>query len=211
MNPEYKDLTSLIRRNAPIFIGMLVMFVCSMLYCTFSATVGRLDNATGVLLFGHMVGNISRYWDPFIMGVFAGIVTYLWGKVPPVRPYRWVEFSTEQCVAFGFLVIPILGYLVWKSLGSYFVLWNCAELFMVGLVGTQFTPFGMRGAVVPLAINVLVNFSEFGIVAAILFFTLIYLGKWISWWVVNVIRHGFKGAKSALKSSGDAGAVVQQS
>lgn len=206
------DLTSsLIRRNAPIFIGMLVMFICSMLYCMISANLGHLESAAGVLLFGIRVGNISRYWDPFIMGVFSGIVTYCWGKVPPVRAGFIKSLYRTECIIIGFLIFSILSRLLGKGLTTYIEAYNCSGAFLACVMLIAITPFGMRGAVASTVMCTISVDVVYGSIPAVLLVTLVYLSKWMNWWIFNIIRHGFTGAKSALKSSGDAGAVVQQS
>ncbi len=200
MNSEFRSLFSLVRQNAPVIVGMLVMFVCSMLYCASSAMFGRLGDATGVLLFGHTVGNISRYWDPFIMGVFAGFVTYFWGKVPPIR-YCWSNATNLAIAGAGssLVLVMILNENYWKvfnGIGFSGGFMGCLAIIIV-------TPFGMRGAIVSTVFCSLGLFLEQGVVTAVFFVTLVYLGKWINWWVVNIIRHGFTGAKNALRSSAD--------
>lgn len=201
MNSEFR--LPLNRYTLPAIIGMLVMFVWAVLQSLCGVISGPLGDSAGVLLFGHTVGNISRYCDPFVLGAFATIVAFCWNKIPPVRPYGWLAMSNRQRIAFCFLVGPV-SYRVWKTvLGSNFVALNCDEFFMVWLVAIQFLPFGMRGAIgiVGLAGSVLLHFT--GSVPAILFVTLVYIIKWINWWVVNFIRYGFKGARSALRPNGD--------
>ena len=204
MNSD-KSVFSLIRQYSPVFVGVLAMFVCSVLYCLCSAVVGGFDNATGILLFGSRVGNVSRYWDPFIMGVFAGIVTYLWGKIPPIR---YGSTNTKNLMLAGGAFSALVVIMILKR--SYWSIFNgvgCSSGFTGCLLIIIMTPFGMRGAILSMMICSFALFIRQGLVPAVLFVTLVYLGKWINWWIFNIIRHGFTGAKSALKASGDMGMV----
>ncbi len=209
MNSEFK--LPLNRQTWPIIVGMLVTFVLGTMYCVISIGSGPLGNSKGVLLFGFVVGNDSRYWDPLLLGVLAGFVTYCWRKIPPVRPYCWINRLNNDQVAFGVLFTGLGMISGAFLLYGYFESYNISGFLMILLISTVFTPFGMRGATVPLVFGVLDCMVVYGSVPVVLFVSSVYFGKWINWWVVNIIRHGFKGAKSALKSSNEAGAVVQQS
>ncbi len=197
------------RQTGPVIVGIVTLFLWSVMSC-FSGTLtsGPLGNSTGILLFGFTIGNITRYWDPFIMGVFAGFVTHLWEKVPPIR-YSWLNTTNSAIAGVGFsaLLAMMLKENYWnlfQGIGFSRVFTGCLAIIIV-------TPFGMRGAIASTVICSLGLSVAQGTIPAVLFVTLVYLGKWANWWIFNIIRHGFTGAKSALKQSGEAGAVVQQS
>ena len=196
------------RQTGPAIVGMLVMFVWSMLVCLVSANHGPFGNADGVLLFGFRVGNISLYCDPFVLGAFASIVTYLWGKIPPSR-YRGMNDVTSAIAGIGIFTF-VFQILMRLNCEGIFQGIGCSVGFASCLTIIIMTPFGMRGAILSTAICSLGLFVVRGSVPAILFVTMVYIGKWINWWIFNTIRHGFTGAKNALRSSGDAEVVVQQ-
>ncbi len=207
MNSEFR--LPINRQTGPAIVGIVTLFLWSVMSCFCSTlTGGPLGNSTGILLFWITIGNISRYWDPFIMGVFAGIVTYFWRKVPPIR-YSWLDTTNSAIAGAGFSVV--LAMILKENYWNVFQGIGFSRVFTGCLAITIVTPFGMRGVIVSTVFCSLGLLGSLGAIPAVLFVTFVYLGKWANWWIFNIIRHGFTGAKSALKSSNEAGAVVQQS
>ena len=198
------------RQTAPAINGVILMLVWSMFCCIASAidTV-PLGNSAGIRLFGYIVGNISRYYDPFLVGAFATCVTYLSSKIPP-NGYKGMNEVTAAISGVGIFLLAFTVTIA-MNYGEIFQRIGCSIGYPSALTIIILTPFGMRGAILTTGMSLIALYFEKGPVPAILFVSLVYLGKWANWWIFNTIRHGFTGAKSALKSSGEVGAVVQQS
>ena len=210
MNTQFGSLYHLVGRNAPLTIGVILLLFWSA-FCCLASIIGSLPlgDSAGILLFGHTVGNISRYWDPFLVGAFAVGVTYLWEKIPPNR-YKGMNEVTSAIAGVGFFFLAFFV-AVAGNYGVIFQRIGCAMGYSTALTIIILTPFGMRGALLSTAMSLILLYFEKGPIPAILFVILVYIGKWVNWWIFNIIRHGFNGAKNALKSGGDAGAVAQQS
>ena len=200
------------RWTAPAINGMTLMLVWSM-FCCIASVIGTfpLGDSVGILLFGHTVGNISRYYDPFLVGAFVMITTYLWmwGKIPP-NGYKGMNEVTSAIAGAGFFLLAFFV-AVAGNYGAIFQRIGCAMGYSTALTIIILTPFGMRGAILSTSMSLISLYFEKGPVPAILFVTLVYLGKWVNWWVVNIIRYGFTGAKNALKPSSVVAMMVQKS
>lgn len=196
----------------PILVGMMILGLWATIYCLINTTmVHSLGDARGVLLFGVRIGNVNRNFDPFFMGAFAALLTNFWRKIPPTPWIKVFKVShPETLPVFGISISICYGFCFAERLSDFFWSLHCSAGFMTILLIIVMTPFGMKGSILSTAMCFLLAYINLGSIPAILFVSLVYLGKWIIWWVVNIIRHGFTGARNALRSTSDM-SVVQQS
>lgn len=213
MNTQFGSLYHLVGRNAPLTIGVILMLFWSA-FCCLASIIGSLPlgDSAGILLFGHTVGNISRYWDPFLVGAFATSVIYLSSKIPPDSDKWNKEANGAISAVFGAVIFELVFCIVIAgNYGAIFQKIGCSKGYPSALTIILLTPFGMRGAILSTAMSLIVLYFERGPVPAILFVALVYFGKWANWWVVNITRYGFTGAKNALKPSSVVAMMVQKS
>ena len=178
-----------------MIVGIVTMFVWAMMLCLVSAIYAPLDIAPGAHIGNDLVGSISRYWDPILLGILVTFGLFAWKHQPP-------SFSWKKGGKFG-EVIPlnreiVAGLLVNSTVlftvfvihesQSYYHIPRILLLYLVML----FTPYGWRGVIITITFFTLVFWSIYGLLFAGALFIATWIGKWIIWWTVNIVSFGCK-------------------
>jgi hypothetical protein len=183
-----------------LMVGQVLMYSWAMMLCIFSALYAPLGVSTGVHIGHYMVGAVSRYWDPFILGVLVIFSFLAWRHQPPscwrVRNFSWQSVGDD--ILMGFWVSVVLSSVLmifWKSHVSLYNIPPIICLYTIMLL----IPFGWRGVIASLTLVTLISWLKLGLLVAGIFFVATWLGKWAIWWLVNIIWFGCRDTFMKLK------------
>lgn len=140
-----------------------------------------------------ILGPLSRHWDPYILGALVAFWIWSFNVSPPTK-FLGSDLSgmNAVCMIVGSMVVILVDDYADSVHGVYKV------LIILGLC--ILLPFGWKSSVVlTLAMSVLLWYA-LGLAVVAFYVPLVWLGKWASWWTVNIIRYrGFDGAYKRLK------------
>lgn len=174
--------------------GIATMFFWAMVLCLVSAIYAPLDISRGVYIGNNLIGSISRYWDPILLGVLVAFASFAWQHQPP--SFSWKKggkFGESKRVSDeisnGFVVNCVLFaiLLIYKSYSDGYVP-KILSLYLIMLL----TPYGWRGVIVASALITFCFWSIYGLLFAGAFFVATWIGKWFIWWIVNIVFFGCK-------------------
>jgi hypothetical protein len=182
----------------PIVAGLVTVFVWATMICIVSAVYGPLGNCAGIHVGHYVVGKVSRYWDPFLFGVLVGFIVFAWQHQPPSFSKKKLgEMFVRSEIGVGFLINTILFmmFIVYqKNYGRHGI---PIIFFFYGIM--LLTPFGLRGVTASSLFVMSLLWIVYGLPATMTFFFAVWLGKWAIWWMVNIIRLGFRDTCLKLK------------
>jgi hypothetical protein len=178
-----------------MIVGITTMFFWAMVLCLASAIYAPLDIARGAHIGNNLVGSISRYWDPILLGVLVAFAVFSWQHQPPSFSWkkggRFGEITpVAKEIITGFLASSIILFTVFviHESQSYYQISRILLIYLVFL----FTPYGWRGAIVTTTLFTLFFWSVYGLLFAGALFVVTWIGKWIIWWGFNIISFGCK-------------------
>jgi hypothetical protein len=179
----------------PIIAGLIAMFFWAMMLCIVSVCYGPLGHCAGIHIGHYTIGNVSRYCDPFLLGVLVAFAVFAWQHQPP--SFSWNKagklgnkIPISEQIWIGFVVSFVL-FLLSLPFRSYFGYPNIPLVFLCyGIM--LLAPFGWRGVIIPVAVVTLIFCLTHGLPFAMIFFFAVWLGKWAIWWFWNIIRLGFR-------------------
>jgi len=188
----------------PIIAGMIAMFSWATMLCIVSVLYGPLGSCAGIHVGHYTIGNVSRYLDPFLLGVLVAFAIFAWQHQPPcwLRSRRNLDSSTNgSYVLGGSFISGILFILSATFIQSHFQINRFSVDFFVFMYFVLLlTPFGWRGVIAITAVVTLSSWLRFGLPLAMIFFFASWLGKWAIWWLVNIIKLGCSDTLMKLKS-----------
>lgn len=175
-------------------VSTIVTAVASAVYCLLSAFFGDIGYSKGIFIGGQWVGHVSRYLDPFIMGLTVIIVSLTFKYCPPsINPnslYWFMKDNNYDRCFFG-LIASLFIFLLFSMLGvinkkdfSFYSSYNFNPLL---LLITIFVPFGMKGASIALALLFAFFWVRNGILLAVFLVIATWVGKWVLWWIWRIM------------------------
>lgn len=178
-----------------VIVGIAAMFFWAMVLCLVSAIHAPLDISHGIHMGNHLIGSISRYWDPILLGILVTFAGFAWQHQPP--SFSWKKggkfgeaVPLNREIIAGFLANSMVLFTVFviHESQSYY---NIPRILLIYLV-MLFTPYGWRGVIITITFFTLVFWSFYGLLFAGGLFVATWIGKWIIWWTVNIVSFGCK-------------------
>lgn len=175
------------------FWPVLVTVFWAIVLCSYSAVSGRLGNAPGIMIGPWLVGSISRYYDPFILGVLVSFTIWAWKHSLPIETQSGI----------GLVIATVFGVLGFAVLGESVKIPGISrqETIMLSFVVVMLLiPFGFKGMLIPFSLLSLIFWKYFGLAIIAITLPILYIGKCIIWWAVNILRYwSFDRAYNKLK------------
>ncbi len=187
----------------PIIAGMIAMFFWATMLCIVSSLYSPLGDCAGIHVGHYTIGKVSRYLDPFLLGVLVAFAIFAWQHQPPSFSWNKVGnfnkmMSTEGEISTGFVASIVLFFSLFFFYELHFGRNNTPIIFLFYLV-ILISPFGWRGVTIPVVAITLIFWLSYGLPVAMIFFFATWLGKWAIWWLINIVKLGCRDTLMKLK------------